>query len=320
MRHRSCDPAFVLSVDTACFGLPRVKPTWSIFLLSGPTRRAESGRIWTSGWQGVHPIEPTLKIYSPESQLRSPKQLATAMLRDVKTSRELAWRLAVRDIKAQYRQSIFGLVWAFVPPVALALLFIFMNRAGVINFRETKVPYPVFVLVGTTLWHIFAEALTAPMKAMAQSRAMLTKIYFPREAIALSALAQALFGFAIRALIIVVALAVFKVEPSWWLALTPLAALMLIAFGFMLGMLLVPIGALYTDISAALPTFMTLWLLVTPVVYPPPDVWPYSLVADYNPVSPLLTGVRDLTTTGPMDSFLPFVVMAGITMIGMIVV
>ncbi|HFE66844.1 MAG TPA: ABC transporter permease, partial [Chloroflexi bacterium] len=56
-------------------------------------------------------------IYTPESQMRSPGLLLRAMVSDIRASRELSWRLFVRDLSAQYRQSVFGVLWAFVPPI-----------------------------------------------------------------------------------------------------------------------------------------------------------------------------------------------------------
>lgn len=64
-------------------------------------------------------------VYTPESQLRRPRDLVQSMWQDLLASRELAWRLMVRDISAQYRQSFLGIFWAFLPPIAKA-----NNQAG----------------------------------------------------------------------------------------------------------------------------------------------------------------------------------------------
>jgi lipopolysaccharide transport system permease protein len=86
------------------------------------------------------------------------------MWQDLKSSRELAWRLFVRDITAQYRQSIFGIFWAFVPPLITSLVFILLQSNNILNIGETDIPYPVYVLVGTILWQLFSESLNAPLK------------------------------------------------------------------------------------------------------------------------------------------------------------
>src|SRR5436190_8244377 len=71
-------------------------------------------------------------VYTPESPLRRPARMVREMFRDLLASRELAWRLFVRDISAQYRQSILGLFWAFIPPLVAALPFVFLNSQGII--------------------------------------------------------------------------------------------------------------------------------------------------------------------------------------------
>lgn len=60
-------------------------------------------------------------LYTAKSEIRHPLQLFQLMGRDLLASRELAWRLFVRDIKAQYRQSILGILWAFFPPTITSI-------------------------------------------------------------------------------------------------------------------------------------------------------------------------------------------------------
>jgi lipopolysaccharide transport system permease protein len=90
------------------------------------------------------------------------------------------------------------------------------------------------------------------------------------------------------------------------------AVVMLILMGFALGLFLTPLGMLYSDIGSALGIFLQFWFFVTPVVYSPPESFPYSLIATLNPVSPLLVGTRDLMTKGVlMDAPLFMVISAG---------
>ncbi len=72
-----------------------------------------------------------VNVYTPESPLRNPRRFLREMFRDLRASRELAWRLFVRDTSAQYRQSMLGYVWAFLPPLVASLPFIFLNAQGV---------------------------------------------------------------------------------------------------------------------------------------------------------------------------------------------
>ncbi|HRI15465.1 MAG TPA: ABC transporter permease, partial [Verrucomicrobiota bacterium] len=92
-----------------------------------------------------------ITVYTPESPLRAPVKLLRSMFRDLLASRELAWRIFVRNNSAQYRQTMLGYVWAFLPPIATSLTFVFLSSQKVVNIGNTGgVPYPAFVIIGTT--------------------------------------------------------------------------------------------------------------------------------------------------------------------------
>ena len=254
-------------------------------------------------------------VYTPESRLRFPIVLAREMWRDLLASRELAWRLIVRDISAQYRQSFLGLFWAFLPPIATALVFIILNSRKVINISETNIPYPAFVMFGTVLWQVFVDSLNAPLKAVTASKALLAKINFPKEALILSGIGQTLFNLSIKLLILVMVFIIYKLPLGWGIPLSLLAILVLVLLGTMLGLLITPIGVLYTDIAQGLTVVTGLWFFITPVVYPPPVSFPFSLLAVLNPVSPILVGARDLATQGFLHNPAPFFAVTFLTLV-----
>ena len=125
--------------------------------------------------------EPAITVYTPDSSLSSPRTMVREMFRDLLASRELAWRLAVRDIRAQYRQAFLGILWAFILPLANTVIWIFLSRAGIVSVGETELPYSVYVFTGTMLWAILMDAMNAPLQQTNAARAMLAKLNFPRE-------------------------------------------------------------------------------------------------------------------------------------------
>jgi len=262
--------------------------------------------------------ETPVTIYTSESELRFPWRLAQRMWHDLMASRELAWRLTVRDISARYRQTFLGFTWAFLPPLATALLFILLNREGVIKVSATHLPYPAYVIIGTVLWQLFTDSLNAPLKLVTANKVMLAKVNFPREALILSAMGQVVFDFGIRLVILVVVFVVYQVPPTWGILLTPLALLMIMLLGIMLGLLLTPVGVLYNDVSAALPILTSLWLFLTPVVYPPPQHGLLAVLFRFNPVSPLVIAARDLATQGTFTDLAPFVIVSILTLSGLV--
>lgn len=253
------------------------------------------------------------KHYHPGSPLSHPVQMMKGMLGDLLVSRELAWRLLLRNIRAQYRQSLFGIIWAFVPPIVMTGTFVFLADAEVLNLSSGSggLPYPVYVMAGTILWQLFVDALNSPLKLMVSSRQMLAKINFPREALILAGLGEVAFNFLIRLVLLAGLLLCYGVSLPSTLWLAPLGFVAVAGLGLMFGLLLTPIGMLYTDVQNGLMVIFSMWFFVTPVVYAPPTSGTAALISKVNPVSPLLTTARGWLVGGGggVDGlFLPIII------------
>lgn len=236
-------------------------------------------------------------IYTPESPIRHPWRLLTAMGRDLVASRELAWRLFVRDFSSQYRQSALGYFWAVAPPIVTTLPWLFLSSQKILNAGETPIPYPAFVLAGTTLWSAFTDSMMTPLGALNAGRAMMTKINFPREALILGSLGQLTLNLFIRIAVMLVVFLVLGVPfLGWQLLLAPMGVAAVIIAGLALGMLMAPLGMLYTDVTRGTGFLMSFWMILTPVVYMPPEEGFAGQLALWNPASPLITTVRDWFT------------------------
>lgn len=251
--------------------------------------------------------------YTPESRLRHPFRLIRTMFIDLWRSRELAWRLLVRDISAQYRQTLLGLFWAFLPPVATTGVFVMLNKGKVMNVGNLTIPYPAFVMLGTIFWQLFADALNTPLKTVTAAKSMLSKINFPQEALVLSGIGAVLFNFAIRLILLVPVFLWFRVSVAISAVLTPVAILFLLLFGTVIGVFLVPLGLLYQDFARGLTILTSFWMLLTPVVYPPPDKGILAIVTDFNPVAPLIVTAKGWVITGFGTVSSAFWVVGGIT-------
>jgi lipopolysaccharide transport system permease protein len=204
-------------------------------------------------------------------------------------------------LRAKYRQSILGYVWAFLPPLAVTLTFVFLQNQGILRLSAAApaVPYPVYVFVGTLLWQAFVDALNAPLKLVTNARNLLIKINFPREALLLAGLGEVLLNLGIRLLLAAGVLVFFQVPLPATLALAPIGMLCLICLGLMVGVLLTPLGVLYKDIRESLVIIISMWFFLTPVVYSPPGGQVGKLLSLVNPVTPLLVTTRTWMLTGP---------------------
>ncbi|MBE9159349.1 ABC transporter permease [Nodosilinea sp. LEGE 06152] len=261
---------------------------------------------------------PPELIYTPDSLLRRPRFLLWTMWRDLLASRELAWRLMVRDISAQYRQAALGIAWAFIPPVAMAVGFTLAKDANVFTVGETDIPYPAFVMFNTALWQTFVDAATGPVQAVIIAKPMLARVNFPREAIILAKLGEVGFNFGIKLVLIVGLFLFFRVPVSWTVILAPVALIHLVLLGTLVGILLAPIGVLYQDVSKSLNMIMGFWLFLTPVIYPVPTEGAFGMLVALNPVAPLLVTTRELATTGVLTEVVSFWVVSGLTLLGLL--
>ncbi len=231
-------------------------------------------------------------VYSPASQILNPRALLRGMIVDLRTCRFLAWRLFVRNISAQHRQTMLGYIWLLLPPLVTTAMWVFLNSQNILNVAETDIPYPAFVLTGTILWQGFVDALNSPLQMMQEARAMLSRVNLPHEALFLAGLGSVLFNFTIRLSLLLVIFLWYELPLSASLLLAPLGIAALIGFGFMLGLLMMPLGLLYGDVQRMITVVIGLWFFVTPIIYPPPSSWPASIVAKFNPVSPLIVTTR----------------------------
>ena len=214
--------------------------------------------------------EMRITIYTPDSLVASPFRMARDMLRDLAASRELAWRLTVRDLSAQYRQTLLGFLWAIILPLTNTLVWIFLSRSGVVNVSDTPLPYPVYVFTGTMLWAILMDAMNAPLQIATASKSMLAKINFPREALLVSGIYQTLVNALIKVALILIALFAMGIYPDWGVLLFPIGLLSLILAGTVIGLLLTPVGLLYTDVGKGIPLLMQFMMYITPVVFAMP--------------------------------------------------
>lgn len=251
------------------------------------------------------------------SEKSTPKlfKLLSSILRDLFLSRELAWRLFIRDISAQYRQSLLGVFWAFFPPIITSVIFILLQSRNIISTSTINLPYPAYVLIGTTLWQIFADSVNAPLKATINAKPYIVKIFFPREALIFSAFLSVMFNVVIRMIIIIGVLIFYKIQIQWGILLAPFGIFVLVLLGIVIGILITPIGMLYSDVSTSLPIVLQLLFFATPVVYSLPEKFPFSLISIINPVSPILIATRNIITVGYIDNLLHVTIVLILTIV-----
>ena len=255
------------------------------------------------------------RVYTPESPLRRPGAFLRTVLADVRAARMLAWRLAVRDISAQYRQTAFGYVWAALPAVFNALVWVALRWAGVLAVNTGAVPYVAYVLTGTMYWQFFVDALNGPLKQLSTNRSMLNRVNFPTEALIASGVGQVLFSFAIKVVVLAVVLAATGSPVKWTAPLALLPAMAVLALGTVLGILLTPVGMLYQDVQQGLNVFVAPLMFLTPVIYSVSTAGPLAKVMRFNPLTPMFEVARDLIFGGAGPYVTELAIVSGVTLV-----
>tara|TARA_B100001167_G_scaffold105484_1_gene64509 strand:+ start:14999 stop:15835 length:837 start_codon:yes stop_codon:yes gene_type:complete len=228
------------------------------------------------------------------------------IFKDVYGSFYLAKQLAVRDIKASYRQSILGILWMFVNPITTALVWIFLNNSGTVKITDTGMPYPVFAFTGTLLWSLIIEAINTPAQSTRSGMGMMSKVNFPKEALIISGLFKMIFDTLAKIALLIIFLVMYEIHFTWYLILVPFVMLGSIFFGIVIGLFITPFSLLYSDISRFISLGLRFLMYATPVVYAIPKEESFIRTAMLlNPFTPLLQTMRELVT-GQELTMLPY--------------
>jgi homopolymeric O-antigen transport system permease protein len=240
----------------------------------------------------------------------------TAMVRGVVNSRELIWQLFKRDFFANYKQSYLGIVWVFIAPVVGIVSWVFLNATGVLSPGDVGVPYPVYVLIGSTVWGLFMSFYSNTSKSLSEYKTLIQQINFPHEALVLKQMAQTVAAFVINMGLILVVLIVFKVLPSWKIVLFPLTVVPLMLVGSGIGMVVAVVSAVANDLEKAATALLGFVMYITPVIYAPEQKSELiRTVVYWNPLSYLVGGARDIILYGRIASPAGYAVSSGLTVV-----
>lgn len=213
-------------------------------------------------------------------------------LKDIWEYRELLYFLIWRDIKVSYARTALGVVWAALKPVLTMVLF------AVIFGRLMRVPsegvaYPIFVFAALLPWQLFARSLTGSSTSLVTNENLITKVYFPRLVMPLSAAVAGILDFLIASVVLLGMMWFYRIVPTAAAWTLPLFVVLALATALGVGLCLSALNVLYRDVGHATPFLMQIWLFATPIIYPSSLV-PESLRVAYwlNPMVGVVEGFR----------------------------
>ena len=230
------------------------------------------------------------QIITPHTGIDAFTGAIRSTIRDFPQARALAWRMFVRDTRAMYRQSLLGYVWLLLPPLANTFVWVLLNKQNLVAIDSGDVPYTVFVLSGNLLWAAFNGAVMGMLGIMGEARGVLSKVNFPHEALVYSSFFKAALNATVPVILIVPALPYYGISLSATMLLFPIGLFAIMLIGSAIGLIFVPVAALYSDIARALQLGLRFAFFFTPVIYALPEAGRTRAILMCNPMTaPLVT-------------------------------
>jgi len=244
---------------------------------------------------------------------------ASTMVRELVDYRELLYRLAWRDVRVKYKQSLIGIGWAiFVPFVQMVVFSVIFQK--VIKVDTGGIPYPVFSYTGLVPWALFAGGLQGAATSLTSNRGLVTKIYFPREVCPIAKVLARLLDFGIAFVIVFALMIYYGIPFRATILLMPVILLIQLTFTLGLGFILAIANLYYRDVQHIMGTLVRLWFFASAVVYPlETDNLLLQRVLDLNPMTPILNSYRAVVLEGAlpdMTTLWPAIAMAAVLFFG----
>jgi lipopolysaccharide transport system permease protein len=215
--------------------------------------------------------------------------------------RELLYFLTLRDIKVRYKQTLLGVTWVLLQPLLTTIVFtIFLGV--LIRVPSEGTPYVLFVYVGLLPWTFFSAAIISSSNSLVNNAHLITKVYFPRSLIPVSAVAGRLLDLALAFIVLICLMAYYHVALTWAILLLPVLVALITLLALGVGMVTSALNVKYRDVGVLIPVLLQLWMYASPVVYPAslvPSRWQH--IYKLNPLVGLVGSFRAAALGGQID-------------------
>jgi len=206
--------------------------------------------------------------------------------------RELLYFFIWRDVKVRYKQTAIGIAWVVLQPLlTMAVFTLFFGRLA--KLPSQGLPYPVFYFAALVPWMYFSSALQNATAIVVENQRVITRVYFPRLILPISAVLSGLVDLLIGFIVLVGVTLGYGMEPGLAALWLPVMLLLAVATALGVGFWLSALNALYRDVRYVTPFLIQFWMFASPVAYPSSLVperwrWLYGL----NPMSGVIDGFR----------------------------
>lgn len=226
--------------------------------------------------------------------------------RDLWRYRELFLVLAWRDVAVRYKQTVIGLAWALIQPLATMVVFTVIFGKVAKLPAEGAAPYALMVYAGMLPWQLFATSLTGASGSLIGNANLISKVYFPRLIVPTSAVVVAFVDFLVSFVILIGLMVWYQFLPGWQIITLPLFVIMAFLASLGPGLWITALNVKYRDFRYVIPFLVQFGLYVSPVGFSSsvvPEEW--RLLYSLNPVVGVIDGFRWAILGGESSLYLP---------------
>lgn len=213
-------------------------------------------------------------------------------LRDLWAYRELLYFLVWRDIKVRYKQTVLGAAWAIIQPFFTMVVFsIFFG--GLAKTPSDGIPYPIFSYAALVPWTFFANGLLNSSTSLVTNSNLITKVYFPRLVIPISAVLSGVVDFILAFVVLLGMMVFYGIAPTASVVWLPLLLLLALVTSLGVGLWLSAMNVNFRDVRYTVPFLTQFWLLATPIAYSSSLLTePWRTLYGLNPMVGVVEGFR----------------------------
>jgi len=226
--------------------------------------------------------------------IRPKDKLLAIDFKEVWRYRDLYLLFVRRDITTMYKQTVLGPLWFFITPILSVIVYVAVF-GGIVGIPTDGVPPALFYLLGISAWGYFSASLTATSNSFVTNSSIFGKVYFPRIIMPLVSVTSNLVTFGVQILIFTVVYIYYvitgtPIAPNAAALLFPILVVMLAMMAAGFGMVISSMTTKYRDLQIIFNYIVSLWMYVTPVIYPLSMVKNETLhtIMSLNPITPIM--------------------------------
>lgn len=215
--------------------------------------------------------------------------------------RHLFQELVLKDIKLKYRRSFLGYLWSVLNPL-LTMVVMYLVFSNMFRFDIDN--YPVYLIIGQTLYTFLTESTTQAIFSITSNSALLKKTYVPKYEFTLAKVTSSLVNLLFSLVAMIFVFWLYGIHFSLLFLWIPVILLQVYLFCLGLGMFLAQAAVFFRDVQYIYGVVTTAWMYLTPIFYPLSALPEYlqELISTYNPMYYYITQFRQVVLYTQMPS------------------